>query len=88
MKTEASIKNHVGRAIAAYNRDEHNDAIGWVVFGVGEFTVHTVIAKGDNVPWANKPLNRVIARMIRIGCVPKFETHSHCCGNVSMKFSR
>ncbi|MDE2020577.1 MAG: hypothetical protein KGJ13_09605 [Patescibacteria group bacterium] len=88
MKTQNSIKQIVGKAIGRYNRGEHNDCTGYVVFNDAKtFTVRTTVAHGDNVPWARKPMDAYIFNALnRAGIKADFASQEHSCGNVSMNF--
>ena len=81
----------VGRAIGAYNREQHNDATGYVIFesaDSAQFTVCTTVAKGDNVPWAKKPMTYIFNSLNRFGIKANFASESHSCGNVRMTFNQ
>jgi len=83
MKTENSIQNLVGRAVAEYNRNEHNDATVRVEFiNNHEFRVYTRVANGDNVPWAKRPHVYIWNQLNRFSYKCRFNEELHCCGNV------
>lgn len=88
MKTQNSIKQLVGKAIGRYNRAEHNDCTGYVIFnGDNTFTVYTTVARGDNVPSARKPMDAYIFNALnRAGINADFNSLEHSKGNVSMNF--
>jgi hypothetical protein len=91
MKTQNSIKQLVGKAIGRYNRAYH-DCTGYVIFDAADaskFTVYTTVAKGDNVPWARKPMDVYIFNALdRAGVKANFASQSHSQGNVSMTFNQ
>ncbi len=89
MKTQLSIKNLVGRAVSAYNSEQHNDASVRVEFvgpDASAFVIHTSVSGGDNVPWAKKPMTYIWNSLTRFGIKQDFSSEQHCCGNVSAKF--
>ncbi len=89
MKTERSIKNLVGRAIAKYNSASRGDCSHYVTFDAdGSFTVNTTVAGGDNVPWAKKPLVYVWNSLNRFGIRQDFASDTHCKGHCSARFVR
>jgi hypothetical protein len=91
MRTQASIKQLVGKAIAHYNRTEKNDASGFVHFGgsdASSFSVQTEVAKNDNVPWAKRPMAHVIGTLSRFGIWPDLNAQKHCNGTYRLTFTQ
>ena len=84
-KQERSIKQRVGRAIAAFRRDNGGKVSCHVYTDGDSALISTHAADGDNVSWARKPMDSYIWPALN-GICTESPGGCHCCGDVSATF--
>ena len=83
-KQKRSIRQRIGRAIAKFRREHHQDVAYHSLIAGDTVHVFTVAAGGDNVSWAKEPMAYVFCSLAPI--CKQDGRDSHCCGHVDSKF--